>query len=160
MQTRLKKLEDGVVDATLLAMAGLRRLGLADRAIAALETEEMLPAVAQGAIGITARTGDEATLARLAPLDHPVSHIRVTAERAFLAVLDGSCRTPIAGLAELDGSTLKFRGLMVKPDGSICLETSLTGDASDAAKIGQTAAEELRGRSGPDFFAFQTPDQQ
>ncbi|HIJ38893.1 MAG TPA: hydroxymethylbilane synthase, partial [Rhodospirillaceae bacterium] len=103
VQTRLRKLEEGVVDATLLAMAGLRRLGLADRVASALSTEDMLPAVAQGAIGITCRSEDHAALARLAPLDHAESHIRVLAERAFLGVLDGSCRTPIAGLAELEG---------------------------------------------------------
>lgn len=154
VQTRLKKLEDGVVDATLLAMAGLRRLGLADRAASQLEPEEMLPAVAQGAIGITSRTGDAATLARLAPLDHRQSHIRVLAERAFLAVLDGSCRTPIGGLAELAGDALTFRGLVIRPDGSQAHELTLTGTAAEAETIGQAAGQELLGRCGPGFFDF------
>lgn len=156
VQTRMRKLEDKVVDATLLAVAGLRRLGLVDRVASALEPEEMLPAVAQGAIGITARRDDTATLARLAPLDHPDSHLRVRAERAFLAVLDGSCRTPIAGLAELDGGSLRFRGLVIRPDGSQCLETELRGRRADAEAIGRAAGEELLGRCGPGFFDFKT----
>ncbi|OIR00789.1 porphobilinogen deaminase [mine drainage metagenome] len=154
VQTRLKKLEEGVVDATLLAMAGLRRLNMADRVASEIPPEEMLPAVAQGAIGITARRDDTATLARLAPLDHAASHIRVLAERAFLAVLDGSCRTPIGGLAELAGETLTFRGLVIRPDGSQAHELTLTGTAAEAETIGRTAGEELLGRCGPGFFDF------
>ncbi|HLN23342.1 MAG TPA: hydroxymethylbilane synthase [Patescibacteria group bacterium] len=158
VQTRMKKLQDGVVDATLLAMAGLRRLGLADKVASQLEPEEMLPAVAQGAIGITARRDDEATLRRLAPLDHPDSHVRVLAERAFLAVLDGSCRTPIAGLAELNGDGLRFRGLVIKPDGSLCHETELRATRGEAEAVGRAAGEELLGRCGPGFFDFKTAE--
>jgi len=154
VQTRLKKLEEGVVDATLLAMAGLRRLGLADRAAAPLSIDEMLPAVAQGAIGITARDGDTATLARLAPLDHADSHVRVLAERAFLAVLDGSCRTPIGGMATLSGDSLTFRGLVIRPDGTQAHELTLTGTRAEAEAIGKAAGEELLGRCGPGFFDF------
>ncbi|PKU23458.1 hydroxymethylbilane synthase [Telmatospirillum siberiense] len=154
VQTRMKKLEDGVVDATLLAMAGLRRLGLADRISSALETEDMLPAVAQGAIGITCRSGDQAALTRLAPLDHAESHIRVVAERAFLAVLDGSCRTPIGGLAELSGDALTFRGLVIRPDGSEAHEIRLEGGRNEAEAIGRAAGEDLLGRCGPGFFDF------
>jgi hydroxymethylbilane synthase len=154
VQTRMKKLEEGVVDATLLAMAGLRRLGLADRIASAIEPEEMLPAVAQGAIGVTCRAGDEAALRRLAPLDHADSHTRVLAERAFLAVLDGSCRTPIAGLAELAGDRLIFRGLVIRPDGSEAHETRLEGDRSQAETLGRQAGHELLGRCGPGFFDF------
>ena len=156
VQTRLKKLEDGVADATLLAMAGLRRLGLAERATYQLSPEEMLPAVAQGAIGITARDGDEAILARLAPLNHPESHVRVVAERAFLAVLDGSCRTPIGALAELSGDALTFRGLVIRPDGSLAHELTLHGTRAEAESIGRAAGEELLGRCGPGFFDFKT----
>lgn len=154
VQTRMKKLEEGVVDATLLAMAGLRRLGLADRVASALEPEEMLPAVAQGAIGITCRSGDAAALARLAPLDHADSHVRVLAERAFLAVLDGSCRTPIAGLAEVNGDHLVFRGLVIKPDGSLAHEIRLEGRRSEAETLGRAAGEDLLGRCEPGFFDF------
>lgn len=156
VQTRLKKLEEGVVDATLLAMAGLRRLGLADRATYQLTPEEMLPAVAQGAIGITCRGDDEAVLSRLAPLNHPDSFVRVTAERAFLAVLDGSCRTPIGALAELSGDALRFRGLVIKPDGSLAHEIDLKGTRAEAEAIGRAAGEDLLGRCGPGFFDFKT----
>lgn len=154
VQTRMRKLEEGVVDATLLAMAGLRRLGLADRVSSALEAEDMLPAVAQGAIGITCRVDDRAALARLAPLDHAESHVRVLAERAFLAVLDGSCRTPIGGLAELTGGGLVFRGLVIRPDGSQAHEIRLTGSRAEAEAIGHAAGEDLLGRCGPGFFDF------
>jgi len=152
VQTRLRKLEDGVVDATLLAMAGLRRLGLAQHVTAAIAVDDMLPAVAQGAIGITCRADDAAALRFLAALNCPVSQIRVTAERAFLARLDGSCRTPIAALAELDGETLTLRGLIISPDGRIIHATSRSGPKGDAAAMGTDAAEELAGRAGPGFF--------
>jgi len=154
VQTRLRKLEEGVADATLLAMAGLRRLGLADRATYQLSPDEMLPAVAQGAIGITARAGDEATLARLAPLDHAESHVKVLAERAFLAVLDGSCRTPIAAMAVLSDNALSFRGLVIRPDGTQCHELSLEGTRDQAEAIGRAAGEDLLGRCEPGFFDF------
>lgn len=154
VQTRLRKLEEGVVDATLLAMAGLRRLGMANHATSQLSPEEMLPAVAQGAIGITARAGDDATLARLAPLDHPDSHLRVLAERAFLAVLDGSCRTPIGAMAELSGGFLRFRGLVIRPDGTQAHEMRLDGPRREAEAIGRAVGKELLGRCGPGFFDF------
>ncbi len=155
VQTRMKKLEEGVVDATLLAMAGLNRLGLTDRAAGPIETDDVLPAVAQGAIGIACRDGDDRALAFLAPLNHPDSQVRVEAERAFLTRLDGSCRTPIAGLAEIqaDGS-LRFRGLVVQPDGTRLMQTERRGSVSQAAALGLDAAEELLGRAGPDFFDF------
>jgi hydroxymethylbilane synthase len=152
VQTRLRKLEEGVVDATLLAMAGLRRLGLAQHVTAAIEVDEMLPAVAQGAIGITCRADDETANRYLAALNCPVSQIRVSAERAFLARLDGSCRTPIAALAELDGETLSLRGLIISPDGKIIHGTSRQGLKSDAEAMGTDAAGELAGRAGPGFF--------
>jgi hydroxymethylbilane synthase len=116
--TRLSKLEDGVVDATLLAVAGLKRLGLADRAAGVLDSDDWLPAIGQGVIAIAARRSDEDTRALLASLDDRETSIALAAERAFLAALDGSCRTPIGGLATIAGSALRFRGIIVKPDGS------------------------------------------
>ncbi len=152
VQTRLKKLEAGEVDATLLANAGLRRLGEADRATSVLEPGDMLPAVCQGAIGIELRTGDEATRALLEPLNHAPTASRVAAERAFLAALDGSCRTPIAALAEIEGETLSLHGLVVRPDGSELIETTRTGSLGDGAAMGRDAGEELHRRAGPGFF--------
>jgi hydroxymethylbilane synthase len=152
VQTRLRKLEEGAVDATLLAMAGLRRLGLAQHVTAALSVEDMLPAVAQGAIGITCRSGDEGAHRVLAALNDRESFIRVAAERAFLTRLDGSCRTPIAALAELDGDCLSFRGLIVSLDGVTVHATARTGTAAAAASMGTDAAEELLGVAGQGFF--------
>jgi hydroxymethylbilane synthase len=154
VQTRLRKLEEKVVDATLLAMAGLNRLGLSRHVSSALEPEDMLPAVAQGAIGITCRADDGESLRYLAALNHPQTMIRITAERAFLARLDGSCRTPIAALAELDGDALFFRGLIVSPDGRTVHATERRGRAADAAALGTDAAEELIGIAGAGFFDF------
>lgn len=154
VQTRLRKLEEGQVDATMLAMAGLRRLGLAGHVTCALETDDMLPAVAQGAIGITCRAGDEAAHRYLSALNHGETFVRVTAERAFLTRLDGSCRTPIAALAELDGDRLSFRGLIVSPDGQTIHATSRTGTAADAFAMGDDAAAELMDKAGPGFFDF------
>lgn len=152
VQTRLKRLEEGAVDATLLAIAGLRRLGMADRATAVMDAEEFLPAVAQGAIGITCRSGDAAAHGWLAALDDRVSHIRVIAERAFLRVLDGSCRTPIAALARLDGDALTFRGLILRPDGAEGFETTRAGTAAMAEAMGRDAGEELLRKAGPQFL--------
>lgn len=152
VQTRLRKLEEGVVDATLLAMAGLNRLNLSQHVTCALETDDMLPAVAQGAIGITCRANDARALKYLAALNDGASMVRITAERAFLFKLDGSCRTPIAALAELDGDRLNFRGLIVSNDGKVVHATSRTGSVSDAAAMGDDAGAELLKVAGPDFF--------
>ncbi|MBI3445097.1 MAG: hydroxymethylbilane synthase [Magnetospirillum sp.] len=157
VQTRLRKLDEGVVDATMLAMAGLRRLGLAQHVTAALSEDEMLPAVAQGAIGITCRADDDAARTYLSALNCPDSFVRVEAERAFLTRLDGSCRTPIAALAELDGESLRFRGLIVSPDGTQIHATERTGGRTDAAAMGIDAAEELIKVAGPGFFDFIKP---
>jgi hydroxymethylbilane synthase len=140
VETRLRKLAAGDCDATLLAMAGLERLGLADRATAPLEAEEMLPAVAQGAIGIETRADDATTADWLAPLDHRETAIRVTAERAMLAVLDGSCRTPIAGLAE------------IRPDGAATWRAARRGAAADAEALGADAGRELKAAADPGIF--------
>jgi hydroxymethylbilane synthase len=153
VETRLRKLDDGVVDATLLALAGLKRLGLAGVATAILSIEECLPAVGQGVIAIEARQDDRATHGLLAAIDHAESMIALTAERAFLAVLDGSCRTPIAGHAIIDAGRVRFRGLIAKPDGSAVFETARDGDAADAAALGADAGHELKARGGADFFS-------
>lgn len=155
VQTRLRKLGDGVVDATLLALAGLARMDMKDKATSVLSTEEMLPAVAQGAIGITCRTGDETMLRFLDPLNHVRTRTCVDCERAFLEKLDGSCRTPIAGHAYIDDASglLKFQGLVAKPDGSEVHETSREGKPEDAVSIGADAGVELKQKMGDDFFA-------
>ncbi len=153
VDTRIAKVERGEVDATLLALAGLRRLDRAGRAMP-IAVEEMLPAVGQGAIAVTCRTGDARVHSLLAPLDRPDAHTAILAERAFLAALDGSCRTPIAALATLAGDRLAMRGLVATPDGRELLETSVTGVRADAERLGREAGEGLLARCGPSFFAF------
>ena len=152
VQTRLRKLNDGVAEATFLAVAGLRRLGMDDLVRDPIPTDDMLPAVAQGAIGIEQRADDAAVSALLAPLNDGPTALRLAAERAFLAGLDGSCRTPIGGLAELHGDRLRFRGEILRPDGSQRHATEREGPAADAARLGADAAAELRARGGPGFF--------
>jgi hydroxymethylbilane synthase len=152
VDTRLRKLAEGEADATLLAVAGLRRLGLEDRITALIETDAMLPAIAQGAIGIETRIGDTRMQELLAPLHHQETSICVEAERAFLAELDGSCRTPIAGLATISGDRLEFRGEILLPDGSESHSTRRHGTPADAAAIGIDAARELLHAAGPGFL--------
>ena len=153
VETRLRKLERGEADATLLSMAGLDRLGLADRATAVLSTDHMLPAVAQGAIGVACRSDDAETRALLAPLNDPAAETSVACERAFLTKLDGSCRTPIAGLAEIADGALRFRGMILTPDGGEWHEIEMTGKAEDAWRIGQDAGDDLLTLAGPNFLA-------
>jgi hydroxymethylbilane synthase len=153
VETRLRKLEAGEVDATLLALAGLKRLGLAQAATAILPVDEFLPAVGQGVIAIEARADDAHTLPLLAAVNHADSATALAAERAFLAVLDGSCRTPIAGHATVRAGGLVFRGLIAKPDGSAVLEARREGVAGDAVRLGAAAGGELKARAGADFFA-------
>jgi len=152
VQTRLGKLDRGEVAATFLAAAGLRRLGLEAEIASLIEPEEMLPAVAQGAIGVETRAGDEAAIALLSPIHDAETDHRLAAARAFLAALDGSCRTPIAGLATLAGGQLRFRGEIIRPDGSERLATERLGPVADAAALGRDAAAELRARGGAGFF--------
>jgi hydroxymethylbilane synthase len=151
--TRLQKLSECVADATILALAGLKRLGLADKATAILDPQQFLPAVGQGAIGIEIREDDEVTRKCVGAINHGPTLTRVIAERAFLAVLDGSCKTPIAGHAILAGDALSFRGLIAKPDGSAFFEAARKGAAMDAVRLGIDAGNELKQRAGPDFFA-------
>jgi hydroxymethylbilane synthase len=152
VETRLRKLEERLADATLLACAGLNRLGMADKITAPIPTDVFLPAVAQGAVGLEIRANDQRARALLAPLDHRPTSVCIAAERAFLAKLDGSCRTPIAGLAELTGDRLRLRGLILSPDGREAHATEREGLASDGAAMGHDAAAELLGRAGPHFL--------
>ena len=152
VQTRLRKLADGVAEATFLACAGLRRLGQADLIRTAIDPDDMLPAAAQGAIGVETRAGDPTTADLLAPIHDRTTELRLAAERAFLGALDGSCRTPIGGLAELSGDRLRFRGEIIRPDGSERLATERSGAAADGAALGADAAAELRAKAGPGFF--------
>jgi len=154
VDTRLAKLAGGEVDGTLLAAAGLNRLGRADEATALLSIEQMLPAVAQGAVGVEARTADNKAQTMLEPLNHVLTSQAIEAERAFLAELDGSCRTPIAGLAEIDAlGTLTLLGKVLSLDGKKIYETRRTGPVSDATQIGRSAGQELKQEAGEAFFA-------
>ncbi|MFM8800683.1 MAG: hydroxymethylbilane synthase [Tagaea sp.] len=154
VETRLAKLEQGVADATFLAYAGLKRLGKTDAVSAVLEPSEMLPAVAQGAIGIEARLDDTRTRGFLAALDHAPTHDAVRAERGLLEKLDGSCRTPIGALATIDAAgRLRLDGLVVRPDGTDLLTAFREGPVADAERMGRDAGEELKRRAGPGYFA-------
>ena len=154
VQTRMKKLEDGVAVATFLAMAGLNRLGMTHVVRSAIDPEDMLPAVAQGAIGVERRQDDARTAQMLAAIhDHPTG-LRLAAERAMLARLDGSCETPIAGLATLDGDQIHLRGEILRPDGSESLTGSRSGPVGSAADLGRALAEDLLSRAPADFFSW------
>ena len=153
VQTRLRKLEDGEADATLLALAGLGRLGLAHRAHAVLDPDVMLPAVCQGIIGIECRADDTDTRELLGSVDDRDSADAAAAERALLAGLDGSCRTPIAALAVAEAESMSLRAILVRPDGTELLEAERSGGRSDAAAMGSDAARELRVRATPAHFA-------
>jgi hydroxymethylbilane synthase len=151
--TRLRKLDSGEVDATLLAMAGLRRLGLTEHVTAVLDTDDFLPAVGQGAIAIAMRSGDSRVQDALAPILDAPTGAALAAERAFLAMLDGSCRTPIAGHARLVGAEIEFRGLVLRPDGSDSLGVSRRGPAGEAAALGREAGLDLRARMPAGFLS-------
>ncbi len=150
--TRMDKIAAGEADATFLALAGLKRLGLADRARNVLDTSDMLPAVAQGAIGIECRDNDTRVRGLIAPLDHPATRACVEAERALLAGLDGSCRTPIAAHATLAGTAIDLAAMVALPDGSCRYDTRLSGAAANPAALGSEAAARLRAAAGTDFF--------
>jgi hydroxymethylbilane synthase len=152
VETRLKKLADGVAQATILAMAGLNRLGLQDRVSSPLGVDVMLPAVAQGAVGLETRVDDFAMTRLVAPINHQPTALAVAAERAFLAKLDGSCRTPIAGLAELDDDGLLFRGMILTPDGREWHETVRQGHPAEAIRLAEDAAAELIAKAGANFL--------
>jgi len=152
VETRLRKLEAGEVDATLLALAGLKRLGLAEHATRIMSADEFLPAVGQGAIGIEIRADDRRMSDILVRIDHVDTSTALICERAFLAALDGSCRTPIAGHAIVAGDAVEFRGLIARPDGSAACDIAGRGSRKDAATIGTEAGRELKHRAGPGFL--------
>ena len=152
VETRLRKIDEGVADATLLAMAGLKRLQLVEVASEILPVAQFTPAVGQGAIAIETRADDSVVRTIVASVDHAETREAVAAERAFLAVLDGSCRTPIAGHAEVAAQTLQFRGLILRPDGSEAHETACAGSRDDAAALGAEAGRELKRLAPADFF--------
>lgn len=152
VQTRLQKMESGLVKATMLAVAGLNRLQLWDTPGATLSTDEFLPAIGQGAIGIECRENDAAVMELLSPLADLDTEAAVICERAFLQMLDGSCRTPIAGYATVEGKQLHFRGLIVRPDGSAHHDVEISGSSDDAEKLGRSAGEDLLSRCGKNFI--------
>lgn len=156
VQTRLRKLSEGVADCTFLAMAGLNRLAMADVPANPIETSDMLPAVAQGAIGIERRADDGRAAEMLAAIHDGETGLRLAAERAFLAALDGSCETPIAGLAELHGSTLRLRGEVLRPDGSESISDDQTCPVEDGAELGREMAAKLLEKAGKGFFDWKS----
>ena len=157
VETRLRKAETGAIDATLLAMAGLKRLGLAHRARGALDVDDFLPAVGQGAIALSTRAGDARVGDALAPISDAETAIALAAERAFLAELDGSCRTPIAGHARLEAGGLVFRGQVLREDGSERFEARAVGAPADAGRLGAEAGRDLRRRLPPGVLAVFSP---
>ena len=152
VETRLRKVDAGDVDATVLALAGLKRLGLSASVTAVLDVEEFLPAVGQGAIAIETRANDEKTRGLVSAIGDADTAAALATERAFLAVLDGSCRTPIGGHAQVHGETIRFRGLIAKTDGSEALDVLRQGRRGDAVKLGADAGRELKARAGAGFF--------
>jgi hydroxymethylbilane synthase len=152
VDTRLKKLADGVADATLLALAGLRRLGRDGEAKSLIDAEEFPPAPAQGAIGIEIRETDKRSARLIAPLDHAATHTALLAERAMLAELDGSCRTPIGALTTIAGDRLSLFGQILTPDGREAHEARAEGPLAEAAAIGKRLGRELADAAGPDFL--------
>ena len=152
MVKRLRKLDAGEVDATLLAVAGLKRLGLLSAATGILDPDDFLPAVGQGAIGIETRADDDASRTFVAAINDADTATAIAAERAFLAVLDGSCRTPIGGHARLSGGTLRFHGMIIRPDGTEAFEVFRDGSRENADQMGADAGRELKERAGAGFF--------
>lgn len=153
VQTRLRKIAEGEADATLLALAGLNRLGMADRATQILPLEDFLPAVGQGAVGVTIRKGDAATAARVAAICDVDTGVALAAERAFLRVLDGSCRTPIAGYASVEAGEVRLRGMILRKDGSEAIEITAVAPVADAAETGERSGRDLLARAPSDIFA-------
>ena len=149
--TRLQKLLDGVADATMLAMAGLNRLGEGHRATALLDPEIFMPAPAQGAIGIAVRSDDARMATIVAVLDHAPTHAAISAERAMLAVLDGSCRTPVGALSRLDGQTLTLKGQILSLDGKTAFDSAAS--ATDPEQLGRQVGEDLIAQAGTDWLA-------
>ena len=159
VETRLRKMEEGRVEGTLLAVAGLKRLGLEHVIQEILPEDLMLPAPAQGIIAVETRAADARVRSYLAPIDDAAAAIAATAERALLAALDGSCRTPIAALATIaDDGSLHLRARIIRPDGTQCHEASRAGLVGDAALLGREAGAQLRAEAGPGFFDLPVPE--
>ena len=154
VQTRLKKLSDGLATATFLAVAGLNRLNMSRITTIEIAPEQMLPALAQGASGIERRSNDTKIAALLKPLHDVSTGQQLSSERAFLAALDGSCETPIAGLAVIEGSDLFLRGEVLRPDGSEKLSGQRRGLIADGADMGRDLAKDLLSQADPDFFSW------
>ena len=154
VETRLRKLAEGQADATILALAGLKRLGLEHNVSSIFSFDELLPSAGQGAIAIESRRDDDRINAFLAPINHPDTAVALAAERSFLALLDGTCRTPIGGHCVVDGERIHFRGIIISPDGREFFETTRDGSRADAAALGTDAAQELRKRAGEKFFTL------
>jgi hydroxymethylbilane synthase len=152
VQTRLRKLEEGVAHGTILAHAGLRRLGMAGVITDLMPLEKFPPAPGQGAICIESRVGDARVEAMLAPIHHRDTGLALSCERAFLAALDGSCRTPIAGYATVEGDHMHFSGLILSPDGQITHDIAADGRIADPAALGRKAGQAVRDKAGPHFF--------
>jgi hydroxymethylbilane synthase len=152
VQTRLRKLDEGVAEGTILALAGLRRLGMDHIATDVMALDVFPPAPGQGAISIENRIGDDAVVQMLQPIHHVETGQALACERAFLAALDGSCRTPIAGYATVAGGRLSFKGLIITPDGTVWHEIAAEGAADNAVAIGRQAGAEIRAMAGPQFF--------
>ena len=149
VETRLRKLDEGQVDATLLALAGMKRLGLTQHATKIMEVHEFLPAVGQGAIGIETRADDDRVRQALVRINHADTFTAITCERAFLAELNGSCKTPIGGHADISGDTIHFRGLLAHPDGEPSCEFRLSGPRADAAELGREAGRAIKRDAPP-----------
>ena len=153
VDTRLRKLEEGVADATILALAGLKRLELTRHITRIMSIEEFLPAAGQGAIAIETRAGDDRVNAMVAAIDDADTSVALAAERALLDVLGGTCKTPIAAHWSVSAAAIELRGLIARPDGSDAHDVFATGARADAARIGDEAGWELKRRAGPDFLA-------
>jgi hydroxymethylbilane synthase len=151
VETRLRKASEGL-DAVVLAYAGLRRLGLDSHATQVLSPEEMLPAVAQGALALEARAGDPATLARLAALEDPDTRVRTEAERGFLARIEGGCQVPIAGHATIQDGGVVLRALVASLDGKRVIRGERSGPREGARRMGEALAEELLSRGAAEIL--------
>ena len=152
VDTRLRKLAEGIADATLLAVAGLNRLGRQGEITSYLDPERFPPAPAQGAIGIEIRNADERTAELIKPLDHLPTHLAVRSERALLGALDGSCRTAIGALSRIEAQTLHLTGEILSPDGGIAIRASHSGPLADPERVGHELGQMLRDKAGSDFF--------
>lgn len=153
VQTRLRKLQNGVVDATMLAYAGLRRMSMEEHITKILSWEEMLPAISQGAISFQCKSDDEKTLNYLRTLNHEPTKIAVTCERSFLATLDGNCKTPIAGQAKVENGEIHLQGLVASPDGKTIFRAERRGPVAEAEAIGKACGLDIRSQAGENFFA-------